>query len=223
HAEGNGAVLLHEPFAQLAELLDHGVDGSSSLAAEQIAGMEHDDFCARGLRDTRRMVEHADRHVELLATFGVTHEARDRRMDGENDPGRSRELTELLRPRVVHPELPLEVDLASRVAPFLQECDRLLGTLPGRHASRAVVELGHLPRVQVRCQALDMSPAGGPSDPVSTLIPWSISRHASTFWSSTSTSGSPTSGARPGRSRNGISTSLRPSCAPPTGRAIAMR
>ena len=116
------------------------------------------------------MVEHADCHVELLATFGVTHEARDRRMDGENDPGRSRELTELLRPRVVHPELPLEVDLAGRVAPFLEQGDRLFGTLPRGHAGRAVMELSHVPSVL----------HGMLSDPVSTLIPWSKSRQGST-------------------------------------------
>src|ERR1700675_3577992 len=93
------------------------------------------------------MVEHADLHIELLATLRVSHEAGDRRVDGENDPGRSRELTELLSPRVIHPEFPLEVDLASRVAPFLQERDRLLRALSGRHASRAVVELSHVARV----------------------------------------------------------------------------
>jgi len=76
------------------------------------------------------MVEHPHGHIELFATFGMAHEACDRGVHGKDDAGIARELAELLGPRIVHPELPLEVDLAGRVAPFLEERDRLLGALP---------------------------------------------------------------------------------------------
>src|SRR5712691_1586881 len=175
--------------------------------------MEDDDLRAGRLGDARGMVEHPHSHIELLATFGMAHEARDRCVNGEDDARVACKLTELLGPRIVHPELPLEIDLAGRVAPLLQERDRLLGALPSRHAGRAVVELGHVPSVL----------HGMLSDPVSTLIPWSKSRHGSISWSSISISGSPTSGGKPGRSRNGIWTSWRPSCGLPTERATATR
>ncbi len=48
--------------------------------------MEDDDLGPGGLRDPGRVVEHADRHVELLAALGVAHEARDRRVHREHDP-----------------------------------------------------------------------------------------------------------------------------------------
>jgi len=80
--------------------------------------MEDDELRAAALRDTRRVVEHADRHVELLAALRVSHEAGDRRVDREHDACVAGELSEPLRPRVVHPELALEVDLAGRVAAF---------------------------------------------------------------------------------------------------------
>ena len=54
--------------------------------------MEDDELGARGLRDPGRVVEHPDRHVELLATLGVAHEAGDRRVDREHDPVLPREL-----------------------------------------------------------------------------------------------------------------------------------
>jgi len=130
HPEGNGAVLLLQPFAELAELFDHRVDRRVTLAAEQEAGVEDDDLRAGRLCDARRMVEHPDSHIELFATFGMAHEACDWGVDGKHDARLARELAELLGPRIVHPELPLEVDLTGRVAPFLEESDRLLGALP---------------------------------------------------------------------------------------------
>jgi len=130
HSKGNGAVLLLQPFAQLAELFDHGVDRRVALTAEEEAWVEDDDLCAGRLCDPGRMVEHPHGHIELFATFGMPHEARDRCVDGKGDVRIARELAEFLGPRVVHPELPLEVDLAGRVAAFLQERDRLLGALP---------------------------------------------------------------------------------------------
>jgi len=81
HAERNSTVLLFQPLAQLTELFDDGVDRRVAFPAEQVARVEHDDLRAGRLRDAGRVVEHPDRHIELFATFGMAHEARDRRMD----------------------------------------------------------------------------------------------------------------------------------------------
>jgi hypothetical protein len=50
-------------------------------------------------------------------------------VDGENDVNGASELAEALGPRVVHPKLPFEVDLASGVAAILEEGNRFLRTL----------------------------------------------------------------------------------------------
>jgi hypothetical protein len=105
--------------------------------------MEDDELGACRRRDARGVVEHPDRHVQFLAALGVAHEARDRSVDGEDDARLVRELAEPLRPLVVHPELPLEVDLAGGEAAHLEELDRLLGALPGGNASRPVLEQSH--------------------------------------------------------------------------------
>jgi hypothetical protein len=76
-----------------------------------------------------RMVEHPDRHPLLLVALDVAHEAGDRSVDGEHDAGLARELPEASGPRVVHPELLLEVDLAGGVAALEQQLDGGLGTL----------------------------------------------------------------------------------------------
>src|SRR5262249_12330373 len=112
-----------------------------AVAAEQEAGMEDDDLGAGRLRDAGGVIEHADRHVQLLAAFGMAHEARDRSVDGQNDVGLARQLAETLGPRVVHPELPLEVDLAGGEASLLEQLDRLLRAFPRRDARGAVMEL----------------------------------------------------------------------------------
>ena len=78
--------------------------------------MEDDHLGARGLRDPGRVVEHPDRHVQLLAALGVAHEAGDRRVHREHDVVLARELAEPRGEVVVHPEAALEVDLARRVA-----------------------------------------------------------------------------------------------------------
>src|SRR3989442_1216813 len=96
-----------------------------SLAAQRDAGVKDDDLGVAGGRDSGRVIEHADRHSLLLVSFEMAHEAGERSVDGEGDPGLSGELPELLRPRVVHPEAALEVDLAGRVAPVEEELDRL--------------------------------------------------------------------------------------------------
>jgi len=58
------------------------------------------------------MVEHADRHVQLLAALRVPHEAGDRCVHRQGDVLLTAELPEALGKRVVHPESTLEVDLA---------------------------------------------------------------------------------------------------------------
>ena len=164
-----------QPLAQLAQLLDDGVNRRRALAAEQEARMKDDELGARGLRDACGVVEHPDGHVELLAALCVPHEARDRGVDGEDDVRVACELAEPLRPRIVHPELALEVDLAGREAALPEELHRLFGALPRGDPSRAVMELSH-------------GANGTPSDPLRTLAAWSISRHVSICSSSTSTS-----------------------------------
>src|SRR5205814_4735304 len=129
-AERNRPVLSLEPLAQLAQLLDDGVDRSVPLAPEQVTRMEDDGRRAGRPGDAGRVVEHADGHVELLAALGMTHEAGDRRVDGKDDAGVARQLAEALRPGIVHPELALEVDLAGGEAAFLEELDRGVGALP---------------------------------------------------------------------------------------------
>src|ERR671918_2258515 len=153
------------------------------------------------------MVEHPDGHPLLLVALDVTHEARDRRVHGQDDPGLAGQLPEALGPRVVHPEATLEIDLAGVVATLEEELDRRLGGIAGGDAGRAESDRRHGPSV--------------PSDPGSTFSPWPSDLPASSFSSSTSISGSPTSGARPAASTSGISTSSPPFFAPPTARATA--
>jgi hypothetical protein len=64
------------------------------------------------------VVEHSDRHPLLLVPLDVTHEPGDRGVDGEHDVVLARQLPEALCPRVLHPELALEVDFAGAVTPF---------------------------------------------------------------------------------------------------------
>jgi len=167
-AERDRAILLLQPLAELAELLDDRVDRHVTLATEQEPWMKDDDLGAARLRDARGVVEHADGHVELLAPLGVSHEAGDRSMDGQDDPGVAREFAESLRPRVVHPELALEVDLAGGVVLLLQELDGFLGAVARGHARRAEVQLGHVPRVPVRAWH-QTAPAGPVADAVRRL------------------------------------------------------
>ena len=66
-------------------------------------------------------------------------------MHGEDDVGLPGELAEALGPRVVHPELPFEVDLAGRKAALLEELDACLGTVARGDPGRAEMELRHSP------------------------------------------------------------------------------
>ena len=144
-AERHGAVLLLEPRTQLAELLAHRVERVLARAAEQEAGVEDDDLGARRLCDAGGVVEHSDRHVQLLAALGVAHEAGDRSVHREDDARVACELAEVRGEVVVHPEASLEVDLARAVAPLLQRRDRRLGRLLRRHARRPEADLAHAP------------------------------------------------------------------------------
>ncbi len=113
-AERDEPILLLEPRAQLAELLDDRVDRVLARPVEQEAGVEHDHLGARRLRDPGRVVEHPERHVQLLPALGVTHEAGDRRVERKRDAVGRGELAELGRRVVVVPELPRRRHLAGR-------------------------------------------------------------------------------------------------------------
>src|SRR5204862_7963614 len=102
------------------------------------------------LRDPSGVVEHPDRQVELLAALGMAHEAGDRRVDGERDVVLARELAEPGGEVIVHPEAPLEVDLAGGVAALDEDLDRRFRALLRRHPRRAEVELAHTPQATAR-------------------------------------------------------------------------
>src|SRR5688572_26121331 len=93
--------------------------------------------------DPGGVVEHAGGHVVLLVALEMPHEAGDRRVHGKRDVVLARELAEALRPRVVHPELALEVDLAGRVAPLEEQRDGFLGALARWDAGGADAGLRH--------------------------------------------------------------------------------
>jgi len=141
--ERHRAVFALEPLSELAELLDDRVDRVRPLAAEQEAGVEDDELGAGRFRDPGRVVEHPDGHALLLVALDVTHEARNRCVDGEHESRLARKLTEAFRPRVVHPELPLEVDLAGGVAALLEQFDRCLRVLTRGNSSRPEMERSH--------------------------------------------------------------------------------
>jgi len=123
--------------------LDDRIDRILACSAQQEPRVEDDHLGARRFRDSRRVVEHPDRHVELLAALGVAHEAGDRRMDREDDVARAGELAQASRKPVVHPELALEVDLAGVVAALLEDADRLLRALAGGDACRTEMQGAH--------------------------------------------------------------------------------
>ena len=132
-----------EPLAQVGELRDDGSDRLLAGPAEQESRVEDHRLGAGHLRDPRRVVEHARRHPVLAVALDVAHEAGDRRVDGERDPVPPRELPELLRPGVLHPEPGLEVDLACRVPALAKELDRLSRRFARRHTGRPESELSH--------------------------------------------------------------------------------
>jgi hypothetical protein len=101
--------------------------------------MDDDQLRAGGLRETGGVVEHAERHVELLAAVGVAHERGQRRMDGQRDVGAVERFGELWRCVVVEPEAAREADLDGAVPRRGEQRRRLLegGRLgqPGRPES----------------------------------------------------------------------------------------
>ena len=159
--ERHRAALALESLAQHAELLDDRVERVRALAAEQEARVEDDELGAGRRRDPGRVVEHPDRHPELLVALDVAHEAGDRRVHREHDARLAGELAEALGPRVVHPEPALEVDLAGAVAALEQQLDRRLRALARRNARRAESKLSH---------PASVSGAGTPSDALPTLF-----------------------------------------------------
>ena len=82
-AERHEPVLRLEPLAQVAELVDDVGDRALALAAEQEAGVEDDHLGAGGLREAGRVVEHAERHLELLLPRDMAHERGERRVHRE--------------------------------------------------------------------------------------------------------------------------------------------
>jgi hypothetical protein len=92
--------------------------------------MDHHRGGAGGCRDPGRPVEDADRHLELLVALPVPHEAEERRVQRERDPGLAGQVAEALAPCVVEPEPALAVDLRGVVPALDEQLDRLLGALP---------------------------------------------------------------------------------------------
>ena len=80
--------------AQVAELVDDVGDRPLALAAEEEAGVEDDQLGAGGLRETGRVVEHAERHLELLLALDMAHERGERRVHRERDVGGAQGLAE---------------------------------------------------------------------------------------------------------------------------------
>src|SRR5262249_48309018 len=218
-AERRVAALCLEPLAQLAQLLDDRANRLLVLAAQQEAGMEDDDLGADGLRHSRGVIQHPDRHAVLLAAVEVPEEGRDGRVDGGPDLAVRGQPADLGRPVPVHPETALEVDLTGRIAASNQQVDGDLGVILRRNSRGSVTNYAHPPTLADADVWLSRAPSGAGS----TLTPCRSDRPGSISSSSTSTSVSPTSGAKPARWASGSSTSSPRSSGPPTARATAMR
>jgi hypothetical protein len=129
--------------AQLAQLLDHRSDRVSPVAAEQEAGVEDDRRGAARARHAGRVIEHADRHPQLLAALGVADEGRDRRVDRERDIRLPPKRAKAAGVVPVHPEAAREVDLAGGVAVLHEPLHGILGSLAGRDERRAEADGAH--------------------------------------------------------------------------------
>ena len=128
---GDASAFPDESLADERELLDDRVDGVLPAATEQEPGVEHDELRAAGRRDACAPVERTERRGPLPpARLEVPHPAEERRVHGKRDVVLACELAEPFRPRIIHPEARLEVDLAGVVPALEQELDRRLGALP---------------------------------------------------------------------------------------------
>ena len=156
-AERDEAVLRLEPLAQVAELVDDVGDGPRPLASEQEPGMEDDELRTDGLGEARRVVEHPQRHLELLAAVGMAHEGSERGMHRERDVRADGSFPEQRGRLVVEPEAAHEPDLAGPVAVGHERRERLLKCRRLGQPARAVADVTH-------------SREPMPSDPVSTFF-----------------------------------------------------
>jgi len=141
--ERHHPALAFQPLAQLAELLDDRGQRVLARAAEQEAGVHDDELRVGRDGDAGRVVQHPDRHAVLLVVLDVAEEPGQRGVHGEHDLRVARQLAEPLRPRVVHPEPTLEIDLARAVAALEQQLDGLLGALPRGDAGRPEPDRSH--------------------------------------------------------------------------------
>ena len=211
--EHDRAALLLEPLAQHDQPGNHVVEGLLAIAAKPEAGMDDDELCSCGRRDPGAPVQRAERLLRLLLV-GMAGEGEERRVHRERDLVLTGDLREPLGPRVVHPEPALEVELTGGIAALEQDLHGGFRRLPGRATRWSEADRSHALTVTD-----DVRPTG--------VLPFSRwhNRHllVSICSNSTSTSGSPTSGARPATSPSGTSRSSRRSCAPRTGRATATR
>src|SRR5215204_2562099 len=122
----------------------------------------------------------------------MAQKGRNRGVDRERDAFGRRQLAELRRPVLVHPEAACEIDLAGRIAAFCEQPDGCRRTLPGRDPRRPNADRRHAWRLEAR-PTLER-PGRTPSDALTTFSAWESDPPASSSSSWTSTFASPTSG-----------------------------
>ena len=123
---------------------DHVVERLRAVAAEPEAGMDDDDLGAGSRGDARGTVERAERLLRL-PLVGMAGEREERRVHGQRDVLLPCLRAEPLRPRVVHPEARLEVDLARRAAALDESRDGRFRRLARRDSSGAETKPSHSP------------------------------------------------------------------------------
>jgi len=100
-----------------------GGDGGQPLVPEA----SPDDHLGTGrFRETGRVIEHAERHLELLLALDMPHERGERCVHREHDVLGAKSLAERGRRVVVEPEAARESDLAGPIATGRKEHRRLL-------------------------------------------------------------------------------------------------
>ena len=139
------------------------VDRLLARAAEQEARVEDDDLGARRLGDPGRVVEHPDRHVQLLAALGVAHEPGDRRVHREDDAVLARQLAEARR-RSRSPSRSGPRSRSRRPSSRARAAPRP----PPRGSPARAPAQGRSAAVRAICTE---SLVRRPSDPLSTLLP----------------------------------------------------